>query len=604
MTIDSEQAWNDFVEQRSFEKSTSIQGQLDTITSMLSDIKTDTERAAAASTMQPEMPPEAPMGAPMGDEALPEMEDLGEPSPEEGLDDTVAPADMEDGMQGVPSEMPPEAPENFEEPPIEETPSDIPAEAGGDIEGDIAGTGYDTGFEEDMVSQIKTMIATTDDAEQLKGLSKLLSTALSQSRPAVPMQGNDTVQNDEPVGPMMKCDQGNTTNDGEAIIKEALSGAVDSTLGVGFSKSEDVEETISVSEEPVPEVPEDADAIEEAPVAESEGDQVVDQKIEELATKVAEEVAAVVEEAIGADVDAKAEENAEDAPAEAPAEEVEEKTEEKSEDKDDKSENEEKNEEISEKTESFEESCDDKPMFKSAADMFAERMHVGVDGMPNIVKAAPEAAHVPDTPAESDKAPEDVADDTMAEATDGADIIDEMNAASIGKSLPTAAEMFNSAFSKTDTEEDIGVKDSFSDVPAKLAQEDAEKAQEKAKVEGKFADVDRGAKEVPTAVGTAEEATEALNVGKAPEKKSASDAGIHLKSFAEMYSDKGGFTKAEEIPDTKAAYGGQVGKPDLTDIKKSADQRKPLQIGYGVDPHEAVADDWARYFALKDAGQL
>lgn len=647
MTTDSEQAWDEFVEKRSFEKSTSIQGQLDAITSMLSDIKTDTERAAAASAMQPDIPMGAPMDMPM-DMPIDE-EASSEPAPEDmdmGAEETVAPADMSDGMQGVPSEMPPEAPEDFEEPPVAD---EAPVDAGAEMpatEIEPMGESGAVEFEEDMISQIKTMINTTNDPEQLKGLSKLLSTALSQSRPAVPMQGSGAAEEEFAVSPMAKANLGVTTNDGEEVMREAISGAVDSTLGVGFSRSSkkanedepevEVETEESVEEEPIPDAPEMAEeAPADAPMDAPADD--VDAKIDEVADKVAEEVAEVVEEAITEGV----EEKSDDAPAEETEEkvEVEEKTEDKEEDK---SENEEKNDEISEDTESFEaksEEEDDKPVMKSAAEMFAERRLYGIDGMPSIVKTAPEEIQVPsDTPAEDDKLPEDVPDTLEAGDSEGADIIDQMNAASIGKSLPSARDMFNgvSAFQKYDEEAHKA------EVHAKLEEEDEEAEKEKKKVDDLFGNAERGGDvkawtedkksattqtnldgviapeganiDLPPAQGAPVKTTQTTLEGNVADKPgafkySASDAGIHIRSFSDMYAERGGFVKtvtepAVVRPPVKAAVGGETGRPDLANIHKSADNRKPLQIGVGVDAHEQVAEDWERYFALKESGQL
>lgn len=421
---DSEQAWDAFVEKRSFEKATSIQGQLDTMGAMLNEIRTNTERTAEkveqmqAEPMAPpmdmppeEMPMEAPMEEPM-EEPLPE--EMGEAPVEELPPEDVIPENVgaEADLAGAPAEMPPMEPEFVGGEPMGE-PEAVP---------EMEPMPEQPPVEEDMISQIKTMIASSDDPEQLKGLSKLLSTALAQSQPAVPMENADAV---------MKA--ADVNNDGLEVMRDELKGAVDSTLGVGFKKGDDgiaevadskdaveavtAKDTMQDAPEPATSLTKSEDAevvaeeVEMAPVAEDPKEEFA----EVIADKVAEKVAEVIDD------------KADD-------------------------EKEEVKEDISEETESFEECNDSKKMEKSAdgmpsfEEMFAKRNGVG-NAMARYRAAKDETGAVKDSDAASQAVQDAMGVPDEIESEHQIMEFDRQHAPVevVMKSIPSAEEMFAKA---------------------------------------------------------------------------------------------------------------------------------------------------------------
>lgn len=568
-SVDTDKAWDDFVEERKFQKATSIQGQLDTITSMLSEIKTDTERAAAAASM-PDEPAPMDMGVPMdmagaeemGAPDAGELQDVPEGTAPEGsgmpvndvVDDTMPPA-------GLPEDMPP-----AEEGPVDTMPEEeVVTDTAVEDEAFDAGTPV----ESDLIGQIKVMIANTTDNEQLKGLSNLLSTALSQNQPASPMQGAETAEMNQTS--LVKSADGKDEekeeveveekDDGDEEKEEVKEKSEEKSEGKDDDDKDDI--TIEVSEEPMPE--------ESEPMPEAD-----------IGKDVAEAVADVVEEIVDAALEQ----------PEAVVEMAEEVAEPEA-------------NEITEETESFETS--EEPVMKSFADMFAARTRYGVDGRAGIVKADVGEQYA--APAEDDKAPQDVPTGSLEQAEDE-DIITEINAESIGKSAaPSFAEMFKNRNAMMDfIKADVGQpKDADSlrsegEMPTGdvSVPKDADDLRDEGEMPSGDVPVPKDADSLRKACdGKTDEESEETAKGL---KKS----GIHIKSFAEMYAGDRHFMKstggtADTSRPSNSAIGGTVDRPNLGAVKKSAEAEKPaLQIGFGVDPHEAVKADWEKYYALRD----
>jgi len=94
-------------------------------------------------------------------------------------------------------------------------------------------------------------------------------------------------------------------------------------------------------------------------------------------------------------------------------------------------------------------------------------------------------------------------------------------------------------------------------------------------------------------------------VAEAPIAKSSMDAGKHIASFQDMMaaSQSMGFAKSIDRPDNIATIGGDIRRPELTPITKSAD-RPPLKIGVGVDMFDSMKADWDDYFRWKNGQKL
>ena len=252
--INTEQAWEDFKEKRSFEKAASVQGQLDTMAAMLQDIQTNTQRTAsvidqingdnaAIDYENANADPMAGMGMGMGDAMSEEMppeippEDMagGEDAIADETVDAVPPETGEEGGEGMSAAdvTPEEAMVEEEAGPSDEEIDAILSEA---PEGDVPMEEGPSGFEpaaDDMIGKIKNLIMNTDDPTILAGLSDLLSSALASNQPA-------------PMESFAYSDATDTTtedvNDGLSEIKKEISDCVDSTLGEdsgSFVKGED-----------------------------------------------------------------------------------------------------------------------------------------------------------------------------------------------------------------------------------------------------------------------------------------------------------------------------------------------------------------------------
>jgi len=335
---DTEQAWDSFVEKRSFEKAASIQGQLDTMAAMIQDIKTDTERTAAivdqiqgdnaaidyenanAEPMMPDMagaedmmPPEEGMP-----EGTAEVDDTAE------VDETVPPEDSAPAVEG--GESPDMAPEG--EPEEYMTDEDVEAIMGESMPEEAAG---EAPVEQDLIGKIKMMIANTDDPDQLAGLSDLLSTALAQSQPPVPMEGM-------PEEPMMKSDAGEDNGpvsftkdaDGVADLDDAKDAKdavtpklknepkVATSTGAGSAGADSTEagSTEATPTEPFKNSADSEDEVEEkVEVSEEESEPAPEAEnpvVEEIVGKVAEAVEGIVESVIEGDAEEKVEEKVED----------------------------------------------------------------------------------------------------------------------------------------------------------------------------------------------------------------------------------------------------------------------------------------------------
>lgn len=614
--VDTDKAWEEFVEERSFQKATSIQGQLDTITSMLSEIKTDTERAAAqaeASAMEPA--PSVPMDM-AGAEDMAPPEDMGEL---EDVPEGTAPEDSGMPMNNeIDDTMPPAGvPEETEEdfPPMEPEPLDAPEEVIAE-ETEAEDVGGGTPVESDLIGQIKVMIANTTDNEQLKGLSNLLSTALSQNQPASPMQGAATAEMNQTS--LVKSADGKDEEKEEVEVEEKDDDGEKKEEVKEKSEEKDDDSgddvSIEVSEEPVPEESEPAP---EASIGQDVAAAVAD-VVEEIVDAALEQPDAVVEM----------------------AEEVKEPS----------------TEDISEETETFEtsEPEPEPPMMKSFAEMFAAKVRYGIDGQPAIVKAEVGAQY--ESPAEDDKAPQDVPDGSQEQSEDE-DIIVAINGESIGKSAaPSFEEMFNNRdamvnFLKADVGQpkDADSLRSEGEMPSGdvSVPKDADSALEDGEMPTGDISVPKDADSLRKGCGGEDEEddfkkTESVPMSEASEEQkklfenkghikgptnnmdpsqakalddlkqtpaelvdTKKSAGIHIRSFAEMYNDS--FTKSAVSVDTSrsssSAVGGTIDRPDISVIKKSEDaERTPLRIGFGVDPHEAVKADWEKFYALRDRG--
>lgn len=350
---DTEQAWDSFVEKRSFEKAASIQGQLDTMAAMIQDIKTDTERTAAivdqiqgdnaaidyenanAEPMMPDMAGAEDMMPP--EEGMPE--ETAEVEDTATVDETVPPEDSAPAVEG--GESPDMAPEGAPEEYM--TDEDVEAIMGEPMPEEAAG---EAPVEQDLIGKIKMMIANTDDPDQLAGLSDLLSTALAQSQPPVPMEGM-------PEEPMMKSDAGE--DNGPVSFTKDADGVAD------LDDAKDAEKAVTAKPEDAPEVAtaspivkaDDEDEVEEkVEVSEEESEPAPEAEnpvVEEIVDKVVEAVEGIVESVMEGD---------------AP---------------------EEKTEDITEDTESFEAGCSGSEGYMKSAgfgDLFAARASEipGVDG--------------------------------------------------------------------------------------------------------------------------------------------------------------------------------------------------------------------------------
>ena len=72
--------------------------------------------------------------------------------------------------------------------------------------------------------------------------------------------------------------------------------------------------------------------------------------------------------------------------------------------------------------------------------------------------------------------------------------------------------------------------------------------------------------------------------------KSAQDNGKHIMSLKEMMSVR----KSAQRPDSITSTSGDITRPELGQVKKSANVPSP-RMGRGVDPHKVTENDWAEY---------
>jgi len=264
---DVNESWETFKKERSFQKATSIQGQLDTMAAMLQEIQNDTKRTAgvidqiqgdnaAIDYENANADPMAAMGG-VPPEAAPEgaPEDV---PPEEGEEPLNGGAESDEDMaaEDLPMDEAPEdellpagAPEGappMDLPPMPEAGAEDMAPPMSDVPAPAPSGG-------DMVSKIKDLIANTSDPQTLKGLSELLSTALDQA-PAAPMESADVAPPTLDGGMMKsfsKTEDVETSdcNDGLEIVKREIADAVNSDLGEDFHKSEDFQKADDPVEE-------------------------------------------------------------------------------------------------------------------------------------------------------------------------------------------------------------------------------------------------------------------------------------------------------------------------------------------------------------------
>jgi len=355
---DVNESWEAFKKERSFQKATSIQGQLDTMAAMLQEIQNDTKRTAgvidqiqgdnaAIDYENANADPMAAMGG-VPPEAAPEGAPEGAPEdvpPEEGEEPLNGGAESDEDMaaEDVPMD---EAPEGELPPagaPDGAPPADLPPmpEAGAeDMAPPVSDVPAPAPSGGDIVSKIKDLIANTSDPQTLRGLSELLSTALDQA-PAAPMESADAAPPTLDGGMMKsfsKTEDVETSdcNDGLDLVKREIADAVNSDLGEDFHKSEDfqkaddpVEEAkdaVSPKTEDAPEpqttdsfansedAPEEDESEEDEPEVKAEVVTEVAPEaepenpvVEEIAEKVTEAVEGIVESVLEGDSEEKEE---------------------------------------------------------------------------------------------------------------------------------------------------------------------------------------------------------------------------------------------------------------------------------------------------------
>ena len=602
MTSESEtdSAWEAFKQRSSFEKASSLQDQLDAITAMLNDIKTDTERTAAMSAGAANAPMDQGMADPMMDMPPADMgaEDMAEEDDGDidlPMDEDVPPEGSSPGLGApMPESMPPMEPDDVEFPADDFAGADMDEEVPpiGDETDALADTGPEPPSpgeppETGMIAQIKALIGQTpeSDTTQLKGLSNLLSTALSQSQPAVPMQGSNTAEMNQSSTVLKSADKDDEDDDDDDDDDEEVEVDVEAESDAPFGDDEDDddedededdeddedegddigfmddddEDIVADDDEEVDDVPPMEDASEETGDVSSIGDTPEEAMASEIAEEIGDAVKEAVENALlGGD-------------------------------------------EVSEETESFE-----APVIKSFKEMMSEKTQYGIDGQPSLAKqfgdsegekimmddsvaatgSARDAVKLPELDPAGDGETVDVETMTL-EQTEGEDTVTDMNAMAIGKSMPSFADLMSGKASMDD----------FRKNAANVPDGDAGRDQGDT---GKHAD--DGIEELEDEAPAEASRTSIKGMPSATIAKSAADTGRHIPTFAEMYSAQGGFVKASTTfyaprPASTSAMGGRVERPaaNVADIQKSA--RKPLRIGPGVDPHEAVADDWADYRA-------
>ena len=325
--IDVNESWENFKKERSFQKATSIQGQLDTMAAMLQEIQTDTKRTAGVidqlqgdnAAIDYENANADPMAA---------MEEMGGAPPEDMPPEENVPMDGEaPGDETLPEDTP------LDEPPADDRP---PADIPSDLPADIPPMEDAAGAEDmlppmpeapaaggvDMVSKIKDLIANTTDPQTLRGLSDLLTTALDQA-PATPMESTDVAPPTLDGGMMKSEDVGTSDiNDGLAEIKSELTDTVEKTLGEDmpgaseYRKAEDdtAEDAVETKMEdgPKPQTTEDFAMSEDSPEEEEPevkaevvvADEPVAEEnpvVEEITEKVADAVEGIVESVLEGD---------------------------------------------------------------------------------------------------------------------------------------------------------------------------------------------------------------------------------------------------------------------------------------------------------------
>ena len=561
--INTEQAWEDFKEKRSFEKATSVQGQLDTMAAMLQDIQTNTQRTAsvidqingdnaAIDYENANADPMAGMGMGMGDAMSEEMppeippEDMagGEDAIADETADAVPPEAGDMGGEGMSAAdvTPEEAMVEEEAGPSDEEIDAILSEA---PEGDAPMEEGPSGFEpaaDDMIGKIKNLIVNTDDPTILAGLSDLLSSALAQNQPA-PME-SFAYSGDKDISSIDTTTE--DVNDGLNIIKAEISGCEESTLGVDMGsgvvksdgpdngvadvtdakeaedvtevKMDDGDDPMTSSGEPFQDSADETfefdEEIEDAPEAEPE-----EAIIEEVADKVKGAVEDILDEVLGGE----GEEHEGD-------------------------EGDEEVEDIAEETESFEEAEPvGVPVLKSFSELMDARPRFSaVDGSMEIKKA---------TVGEEYEVEEDCEEESIGGADEGFK-------ESCGA---TALPVKNEDASKT---EDFTESDPTDRIvmPGDDEMDDGGKEAKQRLTAFGRGDGVPVSKEDGRIMNSADEG---LSL-----EKSADKAGKHIASFSEMYAAReNGFAKSAvsdtSRPGRASMVNGVTDKPTLDPIKKS-----------------------------------
>lgn len=579
--------WDEFVETRRFEKATSIQGQLDTLAAQMNEIQTDTKRVAniidqlngdnagieyennnfdpmeqMGAAPEAGMPMDEGMGGEPAPEEMPEEMPEGEDGAAGGIEDVTqpaeGPADAEADDAALPEQMPPMGGEGDitdeeldailgEAPPGAEemgAPMDgVPAEADMEAQGEPGLEGA-MPVGDDMVSKIKNMIAMTSDPETLSGLADLLTTALSQT-PARPMEAEGLVEGSE-----------------EAPFAESAEDFVKNDNGVAdLGDVEKVEEAVEAPEDDGPKAETAETETTDFKYSADEDEKKDEPEPEEKAEEASEEAPEASDEAPAEAEIAIVAEPVEEEPC-PEAQEIAVKVADAVEDIVEDVLNGETEEDIEPELETFAEAEVEEPKgLPSFQEMFMKNREsvIGIDGKTDawFNKA-------------TEPAPEGLRGSTIAEGTpaDEEDYqVDGMfsNAgAALGKQQP---------FKESD--EPVGDEPIESHEPC-----DGEQTS--------FADSE-----------------EAPAISEEPIAKSCMDTGKHIKSFQEMMTDSQnmGFAKSIDRPDHIATAGGDIRRPELSPIRKSAD-RPALKVGPGVDMFESMQADWDQYFQWRDGQKL
>jgi len=74
----------------------------------------------------------------------------------------------------------------------------------------------------------------------------------------------------------------------------------------------------------------------------------------------------------------------------------------------------------------------------------------------------------------------------------------------------------------------------------------------------------------------------------------------HITTMSEYVS----MQKSAQRPDASTSNYGELARPSLDSIAKSATASTPVKMGRGVDPHKVVEADLAEYERWKNSGRV